>query len=238
MSGHSKWSQIKHKKAITDSKRGKVFTKLIKEITVAARMGGGDPTGNPRLRFLLDRGREINMPQDNALRAIKRGTGELPGISYENYTYEGYGPQNIAVMVDVLTDNKNRAIAELRTVFGKKGGILAESGSISWMFKKLGVICVPSAGTTEDKLLEDLLEYDINDITQEDGFFTITCDPKSLEEVKNKLSSLNYKIESAEIEWVAQNTVQLNKEAEEKAYDFLHALEDLDDVQNVYTNLG
>ena len=176
MSGHSKWATIKHKKAKEDAKRGKSFTKLIKEITIAARIGGADPEGNPRLRLLMDKAKEINMPQENTMRAIKRGTGELPGMSYEHYNYEGYGPGHIAVIIEMLTDNKNRAIAELRALFTRKGGTLAESGAVSWMFEKLGVLRIPIKGLTEDQLIEMLLDYDIKDIYKEETLFVITCD--------------------------------------------------------------
>lgn len=238
MAGHSKWSQIKHKKAKEDSKRGKLFTKLIKEITIVARMGGGDPAGNAKLRLLLEKAKEINMPQDNSSRAIKRGTGEIPGQSYESYMYEGYGPGNIAVIVEVLTDNKNRAIAEMRTVFTRKGGIIAQAGAVSWMFNKVGVIRIPEKSATEETLLNLLIDHNIIDIRSEDNITTITCDMASLDDIKQLLSENNIKVESAEIEWVPQNTVSISKENEEKAYEFLQALEDLDDVQNVYTNLG
>lgn len=238
MAGHSKWKQIKHKKAKEDSKRGKLFTKLIKEMTIAARMGGGDPSGNPRLRFLLDKAKEINMPAENSQRAIKRGTGELPGVSYERYMYEGYGPGQIAVMIEVLTDNKNRAIAELRALFTRKAAILAESGAVSWMFDKLGVIRVAAQDMTEDELLEKLLEHEVKDIQFEDNTFIIYCDSKAIDEVKNALTTIGLKVEEAEIEWVPRDTMELSPEAEEKAYEFLNALEDLDDVQNVYTNLA
>lgn len=238
MAGHSKWSQIKHKKAKEDSKRGKLFTKLIKEITIAARMGGGDPAGNARLRLLLEKAKEINMPQDNSVRAIKRGTGEIPGQSYESYIYEGYGPGNIAVIVEVLTDNKNRAIAEMRTIFTRKGGVIAQGGAVSWMFDKLGTIHLPDKAASEEKLLELLIDHEIIDIRTEDGITTILCNLASLEEIKQILLDKNIKFESAEIEWIPQNTIEVSKENEEKAYEFLQALEDLDDVQNVYTNLG
>lgn len=238
MAGHSKWSQIKHKKAKEDCKRGKLFTKLIKEITIAARMGGGDPAGNARLRLLLEKAKEINMPQDNSARAIKRGTGEIPGQSYESYIYEGYGPGNIAIIVEVLTDNKNRAIAEMRTIFTRKGGIIAQTGAVSWMFSKLGIIRIPQSAATEETLLELLIDHEITDIQSEDNVTTITCDLKSIEDIKQILADNKVKTESAEIEWVAQTNVEVSKENEEKAYEFLQALEDLDDVQNVYTNLG
>lgn len=238
MSGHSKWATIKHKKAKEDAKRGKSFTKLIKEITIAARIGGGDPEGNPRLRLLMDKAKEINMPQENTMRAIKRGTGELPGMSYEQYNYEGYGPGHIAVIIEMLTDNKNRAIAELRALFTRKGGTLAESGAVSWMFEKLGVLRIPIKGLTEDQLIEMLLDYDIKDIYKADTLFVITCDTKALDEVKQALTSHAIHVESAEIEWVPKDTPTIDPAAEEKAYEFLNAIEDLDDVQNVYTNLG
>lgn len=238
MSGHSKWSTIKHKKAKEDAKRGKQFTKLIKEISVAARQGGGDPDANPRLRTLLDKAKEVNMPLENSQRAIKKGTGELPGSTYERYQYEGYGPGNTAVIIDVLTDNKNRAIAELRALFTRKGAALAESGAVSWMFDKLGVIRVPDQNLTEDTLLELLLAHDVKDIYKEDSTFVVTCDPKALDEVKNAITTSGYTIESADIEWVPKDTLDVGKETEEKVYEFLGAIEELDDVQNVYTNVG
>ena len=189
MSGHSHWATIKRKKEKEDAKRGQAFTKIIKEITVAAKAGGGDPTGNPRLRLLIEKARDINMPIDNINRAIKRGTGELPGVSYEAMTYEGYGPYGIAVIVDTLSDNKNRIVAELRHIFTGKGGNLGESGSVAWMFEKMGVVDV--TGTiNEDDLLEKLMDFDIKDVKQDGNFFTIYCDPKSLEAVKKAFNSL------------------------------------------------
>lgn len=238
MSGHSKWSTIKHKKAKEDAKRGQAFTKLIKEITVAARVGGGDPNGNPRLRTLLDKAKEINMPIENSTRAIKKGTGELPGVSYEEFIYEGYGPHGIAVVVETLSDNKNRTVASLRHLFTKLGGNLGESGSVSWMFEKLGVIRVPASHTTEEKLLELLLDYDVKDIQQEDGIFAIMCETKVLDQVKQALQKEKFKIEEAEVEWVAKTNIELDARDEEKAVDFLSALQDDEDVQHVYTNLA
>jgi YebC/PmpR family DNA-binding regulatory protein len=238
MSGHSKWATIKRKKAVEDSKRGKAFTKVIKEITVAARVGGGDPAGNPRLRTLLEKAKGLNMPIDNATRAIKKGTGELPGASYEAFTYEGYGPHGIAVIIDTLSDNKNRTVAELRHLFSVKSGSLGEAGSVNWMFERMGVLHTTDHGMTEDDLLEKLLDYEINDIKLEDAGFTIQCSPKSLDQVKQAVEKLGHKVENAEIEWVPKNTMDLNEEQSEKALEFLSALEDLDDVQNVYTNLA
>jgi YebC/PmpR family DNA-binding regulatory protein len=238
MAGHNKWSQIKHKKAIIDARKGKAFTKLIKEITVAAKTGGGDPAGNARLRFLLDKAKDINMPQDNYVRAIKKGTGELPGVVYENYTYEGYGPGNTAVMVEVLTDNKNKAVGELRHVFSRNGGNLAESGAVGWMFERQGTIEATHPSMNEDQLIEHLLEYPIKDISKEDGLFFVSCEPKSLEEVKSAMTKLGFTIKEAELEWKAANTIELTSDAEDKAIQLLQALDELDDVQNVYTNLA
>ena len=237
MSGHSKWSTIKHKKAALDSKRGQAFTKLIKEITIAARLGGGDANGNPRLRLLLDKAKTLNMPIENAKRAIQRGTGELPGVSYEEHNYEGYGPHGIAVMVETMTDNKNRTVAELRHLFSSKGGNLAETGAVNWMFERMGVIRTTCASMTEEKLLEDLIDYDINDIKSEETQFTVYCNPKALEQVKAAVEKLCAKVEEAEIEWVAKNTTSLSDAQADKAYEFLSALQDHEDVKNVYTNL-
>lgn len=239
MAGHSKWSQIKHKKAKLDTKRGKAFTKLIKEITVCARLGGGDPDGNARLRLLMEKAKEINMPQQNITRAIKKGTGELPGAQYEGMTYEGYGPSGIAVLVETLTDNKNRTVAELRHLFGKKGGNLSETGSVAWMFEKLGVIHC-SGETSEDQLLEALIDYDVTNITKGEGnLFTISCYPKELDKVKKVIEGLGLKVEGAGIEWLPKDANKTNLEGThaEKAYEFLEAIDDLDDTQNVYTNL-
>lgn len=237
MSGHSHWATIKRKKEKEDSKRGQAFTKMIKEITVAAKTGGGDPNGNPRLRLLIEKARDINMPLDNISRAVKRGTGEIPGISYESMTYEGYGPYGIAVIVDTLSDNKNRIVGELRHIFTGKGGNLGETGSVAWMFEKMGVI-EGSGSITEDELLEKLIDFDIKDFTMEGSLFTIYCDAKSLEPIKQILSKLNLKVEKADVEWVAKNNMILPDDQAEKAYDFLESLQDLDDVQNVYTNLA
>jgi YebC/PmpR family DNA-binding regulatory protein len=237
MSGHSKWSTIKHKKAELDAKRGQAFTKLIKEITVAARLGGGDPSGNPRLRLLLDKAKKLNMPIENAKRAIQRGTGELPGVSYEEYIYEGYAPNGVAVLVETLTDNKNRTVSELRHLFSSKGGTLAESGAVSWMFERMGVIRVKDGNMTEEKLLEHLLDYDINDIKSEDDHFSIYCNIKSLDAVKSTLEKLGMKVEEAEVEWVAKNTTSLEDEQAQKVFEFLEELEDHEDVKNVFANL-
>ncbi len=237
MAGHSKWANIKHKKAKEDAARGKSFTKLVKEITVVARDGGGDPSGNPRLRTLVDKAKQINMPQENIKRAIQKGTGELPGVSYEQIMYEGYGPAGIAVMLEVLTDNKNRAVAAVRSTFTKKGGNLAENGSVSWMFSQKGVIKATGGSLSEDELLEKLLDFDVEDIQKEETLFYITCDMKALDQVKQGVNQANLTIENADIEWVAKDKADLSESDAEKAYEFLGALEALEDVQNVYSNI-
>lgn len=237
MAGHNKWSQIKHKKAKEDAKRGKAFTKLSKEISVAARQAGGDPNMNVRLRHYIEKAKSNNMPQENIIRAIKRGTGELPGVHYESYTYEGYGPFGIAVIIEALTDNKNRMVADLRHIFSKGGGALSESGSVNWMFKHMGVIRGTSS-LREDALLESLIEYDIADIKQDDTFFSIFVQPGSLDTVKKSAQDIGLSIDSAELEWVAQNSMALSDDKAEKAVEFLSTLHDHDDIQNVYTNLA
>ncbi len=237
MAGHNKWSQIKHKKAKEDSKRGKAFTKLIKEIIVTAKEGGGDVSGNAHLRQLIDKAKQINMPQENITRAIKRGTGELEGVHYQPFTYEGYGPHGIAVVVETLSDNKNRTVADMRKLFSKNNGNLGESGSVSWMFKKMGVIR-GSSTLSEDELLEKLLDYDVTDIKKDGTFVSIFCDPKALDRVKKAINKNDMNIESAELEWVAQTTINLSDAQSGKAVQFLSALHDHDDVQNVYTTLA
>lgn len=237
MSGHSKWANIKHKKAKEDSLRGKAFTKLIKEITIAARDGGGDIGGNPRLRTLVEKGKHINMPLDNVKRAIQKGTGELPGVAYEQQMYEGYGPGGVAVMVDMLTDNKNRAIAELRAVFTKRGGSIGETGTVNWMFNLKGIVKA-TGSLTEDELLEKLLDFDVDTIEKHDDLFIVTTHTKALEDVKKAMVAAGLKIDSAEVEWVAKDPLELDPENEQKAIDFLEALDELDDIQNVYSNLG
>lgn len=238
MSGHSKWKTIKHKKAAADAQRSRVFTKIIKEITVAARNGGGDPAHNPTLRTLLEKAKSENMPSDNVIRAIKKGTGELPGMHYESYSYEGYGPGGIAVIVEVLTDNKNRAVSEIRSTFTRKGGSLAENGAVSWMFNRYGVIHGTSSTMKEDDLLEMLLDFDIKDMSLDNGQWTIVCDPSLLEKVKETLKKHDFIIKEADVELIAKNSLEITPAQEEQAVVFLEALEELDDVQNVYTNLG
>ena len=240
MAGHNKWSQIKHKKAKEDSKKGKAFTRLTKEITMTARTGGGDPAHNAHLRLLLEKAREINMPQENSIRAIKRGTGELPGISYEAITYEGYGPEGIAIIVETLTDNKNRTVADMRRLFSSNGGRLAETGSVNWMFEKKGVVNGMLHDISEDGLLEQLIDADltIDDVQVDDLFLSVVCEPKDLMKVKNALENLHVKIDDAAIAWVAKGKINLPDDIAQKAYEMLEELDNHDDVQNVYTNLA
>ena len=237
MAGHSKWANIKHKKAKEDAKRGKEFTKLVREITIAAK-SGGDPAGNPRLRHLIEEAKDINMPQENIQRAIKKGTGELPGVSYEAMTYEGHGPNGVVIMIDTLTDNKNRAVADLRALFLRNGGNLGETGSVNWMFEKLGIVRAQAPGVTEDDMLEKLIDFDIKDISMHDNVVTISMPIPSLQAVTDAVKKMNMKVEQSQIEWVAKNLIELDPQAEEKAFQLLEKIEEYDDVQNVYTNIG
>jgi len=236
MSGHSKWATTKRKKAAIDSKRGKMFTKLIKEITIAAREGGGDPAGNPRLRLAIDNAKSANMPQDNIDRAIKKATGELEGVSYHEYTYEGYGPGGIALLVEVATDNKNRTVAEVRHIFSKHGGSMGESHSVAWMFDRKGIITLPKQGKSEDDIMETVLDAGADDLTSEDEFFDVQTSLESFERVRKLLQDKKLNIENASLQWIAKNPVIVSGEDAEKALKLMEALEDCDDVQNVYTN--
>jgi YebC/PmpR family DNA-binding regulatory protein len=238
MSGHSKWSQIKHKKAKLDAARGQHFTKLGKEITVAARLGGGDPNGNARLRQLIEKAKESNMPADNVARAIKKGTGELPGVQYEECLYEGYGPFGTALIIEVLTDNKNKAVATLRHFFSRKGGNLGEGGSVSWMFEKKGVVRIKKNSHTEDEILELLLDHDVDDISTFEETITISCNQRALDGIKQALRAANITIEGSGIEWIAKIPIALNEKESESLIEFLDALEDLEDIKAVYTNLA
>ncbi len=236
MSGHNKWSTIKHKKGAADAKRGKIFSKIIKEITIAARMGGGDPEGNPRLRTVLNAARTANMPKDNIDRAIKRGTGEIAGVSYEEITYEGYGPGGVAVLVEALTDNKNRTVAEIRHIFDKYNGNLGESGCVSWIFEKKGVISIPSTGLTEDQVMELALESGAQDVSTADDMFEITTDPAEFETVRKAVEDQGWKIEEASITRIPQNSVKLDGKKAEQMLKMMDVLDDHEDLQNVYAN--
>ncbi|MFB3906090.1 MAG: YebC/PmpR family DNA-binding transcriptional regulator [Acidobacteriota bacterium] len=236
MSGHSKWHSIKHKKAAADSKRGKIFTKLIKEMSVAARIGGGDPDSNPRLRTAVAAAKAVNMPLDNIKRAIMKGTGELPGQSYEGVTYEGYGPGGAAVMVETLTDNKNRTVAEIRHLFSKHGGNLAETGAVQWMFERKGYIVVSKEKADEERLMEIVLEAGAEDLRSEDSTFAVYTTFESFEGVKHALQAAGIEPDSAELTMVPQNGVHLEGKKAEQMLKLMESLEDHDDVQNVYAN--
>ncbi len=236
MSGHSKWSTIKRKKGAADAKRGKIFTKLIKEITIAAREGGGDPAGNPRLRLAVDNAKAANMPADNIERAIKKATGELEGVTYLELTYEGYASGGIAVIIEVATDNKNRTVADVRHIFSKHGGSMGETGSVAWMFDRKGMISLPSIDRTEDEIMDIALEAGAEDLQTEEGYFEIQTDLESFETVRNALVAADLKIENASLQWIAKNTVNVNGDEAEKVMKLIEAMEDNDDVQNVYSN--
>jgi YebC/PmpR family DNA-binding regulatory protein len=236
MSGHSKWATIKHKKGALDAKRGKIFTRLIKEVTIAAKTGGGDPDGNPRLRGAIAAAKAENMPADNIKRAIQRGTGELEGVNYEEITYEGYGPGGVAVIVDVLTDNKNRAVSEIRHAFSKNGGNLGESNSVSWMFTKKGVIVVAKDAVSEDKLTEVVLDAGADDLSDEGDNWEILCDPKEFENVTNALKAAKITPEHAEVTMISSTYTKLEGAPANQMMRLLETLEDLDDAQNVYSN--
>ncbi len=236
MSGHSKWSTIKRKKAALDAKKGKLFTKLIKEITIAARQGGGDPNGNPRLRLAVDNAKAANMPMDNIERAIKKATGELEGVVYTELTYEGYGPGGVAILVEAATDNKNRTVAEVRHLFNKHGGSLGETGSVAWMFDKKGIITFPTQGKTEDDIMEIVLDAGAEDISEEEGYFEVTTEVENFEPVRRALVDAGLEIENASLQWIAKNTVDVSGDTAEKVMKLIDALEDNDDVQNVYSN--
>lgn len=236
MSGHSKWSTIKHKKGAADAKRGKIFTKVIKEITVAARLGGGDPEGNPRLRTALLAARGANMPQDNITRAIKKGTGELEGVHYEEITYEGYSPGGAAIFLEVMTDNKNRSVGEIRAIFGKNGGNLGENGCVAWMFEQKGFITVPTSEKGEDELMEIVLEAGGEDLQVVDDHYAITTAVESFEEVRKALEDQGIKMEVAELTRIPQNTVSVDAKHAKQILRLMETLEDHDDVQKTYSN--
>jgi len=236
MSGHSKWATIRRKKGALDAKRGKIFTRLIREITIAARQGGGDPDGNPRLRLAIDNAKSANMPAENIERAIKKATGELEGSQIIELTYEGYGPGGAALLVEVATDNKNRTVAELRHIFSKGNGNLGETGSVAWMFERKGVITVKKDGKTEDEMMEIVIEAGADDLQTEEEFFMITTSLESFEPVRRILISKNLNIENASLQWVAKNHIAISGENAEKLMKLMEALEDCDDVQNVYSN--
>ncbi len=237
MSGHSKWSSIKHKKGAVDAKRGKIFTKLIKEITVAARMGGsGDPDANPRLRTAILAAKAENMPKDNIERGIKKGTGELEGVNYEENTYEGYGPGGAAILLESLTDNKNRAVADIRHIFAKCGGNLGENGCVAWMFDKKGYIVVERAAIDEDSLMETALEAGAEDVREDDSNFEVITAPEDFEAVKAAIDEKKIPYLDAEVTMLPQTATSLQGKEADQMIRLMDMLDDCEDVQKVYTN--
>src|SRR5262245_3605475 len=237
MSGHSKWSTIKHKKAAKDAKRGKLFTKLIKEITVSARMGGGDINANPRLRTAVLTARQNSMPSDNIDRAIKKGTGELEGVTYEEVTYEAYGPSGVAILVQVLTDNKTRTVAELRNLIAKHGGNLATANAVAWMFHKRGLLTVERTGIDEDKVMEVALEGGADDVRDVGDLLEVVTTPDKFEAVKTALEQAKVAVASGEVTMIPESTVAITGKPAEQMVRLLEALDDHDDVQNVSSNM-
>ena len=236
MSGHSKWASIKHKKSATDAKRGKIFTKIIRELTISARQGGGDPNANPRLRLAIQKAKDANMPAENIDRAIKKGTGELEGVSFEEVTYEGYALGGVALLVHVLTDNKNRTTSEVRNIFAKKGGNMASQGAVSWIFEKKGYFVVNKDVIEEDKLMSIVLEAGAEDLQTEESTYAITTAPNDFETVKKALEDKNIKTEVAELSMIPKNNIKVLGDDAKKVLALVDALEDNDDVQNVYAN--
>ncbi|MCI0413111.1 YebC/PmpR family DNA-binding transcriptional regulator [bacterium] len=236
MSGHSKWSKVKHVKAVQDAKRGKAFTKVIKEITVAARIGGGDPDGNPRLRAAIMAAKQTNMPGDNIKRAIQKGTGELPGVQYEEITYEGYGPGGIAILVEAMTDNKNRTVSEMRYVFSRNNGNMGEAGSVSWMFSKKGSIVIDKNAVDEEKLMEIALEAGADDIQEDSGNFEVLTTPEAFHKVTAALQASEIPTVSAELAMIPQTWIQVTGKEAQQVLKLVEALEDHEDVQKVWAN--
>jgi YebC/PmpR family DNA-binding regulatory protein len=236
MSGHSKWATTKHKKAATDAKRSNMFTKLAKEITVAAKLGGGDPNGNPRLRTAIAKAKGVSLPAENIKRAIQKGTGELPGVAYEEIIYEGYGPGGVAVICEVMTDNRNRTVSEIRNIFSKAGGNMGDTGCVSWMFHKKGYFVVNRAKVGEDKLMTLALDAGAEDMQTEDDNFVITTPPNDFEKVRKALEDAGVVPDVAEVTMVPQTYVKLDGKEAQQMLRLVEALEDNDDVQNVYAN--
>jgi len=236
MSGHSKWHTIKHKKGATDAKRGKAFTRIIKELTVAARHGGGDPDTNPRLRTVVADAKANNMPRENIDRAIRRGTGEEPGVSYDEITYEGYGPGGVALMIETLTDNKNRTVGEIRHMLGKHAGNLAAENSVAWMFARRGQILVQRGPIDEDQLLSVALEAGAEDVNDDEGGWEVVCPPEAFENVRDAVTALGITPDSAAIVMIPQSSVKLIGREAQQMLKLMEAIEDHDDVQHVWAN--
>lgn len=236
MAGHSKWANIKHRKEAQDNKKGKIFTKIARELTVAAKIGGGDPASNSRLRLALDKARSANMPKDNVERAIKKGTGEGNDQVFEDITYEGYAPGGVGILVKTLTDNRNRTIMEVRTVITKRGGSMAEAGSVAWQFENKGIIEVPVTACSEDDIMNYALEAGAEDVVTDGDIYSITTEPSEFENVKKHLEDNNIQIDFAELSMKPKTTIDVEGEAAKKLIALVEALEDLDDVQEVYGN--
>ncbi len=236
MSGHSKWSTIKRKKEKTDARRGRIFTRLIKEISLAAREGGGDAEGNPRLRTAISNAKAANMPSDNIERAIKRGTGELPGVVYEEVTYEGYGPGGVGILVETVTDNKNRTTSEVRRIFTRHGGNLGSVGCVSWMFDQRGVVIVEKGELDEEELLTNALEAGAEDVRLDDDSYEIVCKPPDFETLKDSLQQSGISYSNAEVTKVPQSTVKITGKEAERLLKLMEDMEEFEDVQNIYAN--
>ncbi len=237
MSGHSKWATTKHKKAAVDAKRGKIFTKIIREITIAARSGGGDPDGNPRLRTAMLKAKESNMPADNIKKAIQKGTGELPGTIYEEATYEGYGPGGVALLILITTDNKNRTVSEIRHLLGKHGGNMAEAGSVAWMFERKGMLVIDKTGIKEEDLMTLVLEAGAEDLRSDDpSNFEVLCDAADFEEIKKAVLDAGITPTYSEVTFLPQSTIPLDGKTATQMLGLMEILEDHDDVQEVYAN--
>lgn len=238
MAGHSKWAQIKHKKAHTDVKKGKVFTKIVKEISVAARLGGGDPEGNPRLRSAIEKAKEVNMPSENIKRAIMKGTGELPGTTYEEITYEGYGPGGVALLIEALTDNKNRTVSEIRHILSKNGGNMGEAGCVSWIFEKKGYILVEKTKVDEDTLMSIVLDAGAEDMKNDpkEDNYEVIMSPENLNAVKEAIEKQGVPVSLSEITMLPKSYVPIEGGTAEQMVRLIDAIEDNDDVQNVYAN--
>jgi YebC/PmpR family DNA-binding regulatory protein len=236
MSGHSKWSTIKHKKGAADAKRGRLFTKMIREITMAAKQAGGAPESNPRLRKAIDDAKAVNMPADNIKRAVQRGTGELPGVSYEEITFEGYGPGGTAILVETLTDNKNRTLPEIRTIFSKHGGNLSETGSVRFLFQKKGYIAIEKDKASEDVVMEAAIEAGADDVTTTDQYHEIQTAPDHFEQVRKQLEAKGLPLAVAEISMIPTTEVALDSRKADQMVRLMEAIEDHDDVQNVWAN--
>lgn len=238
MAGHNKWSQIKRKKAVTDSRRGKLWTKILKEVTVAAKLGGADPAGNPRLRVGIQEAKSANVPNENIERAVKRGSGLLDGVTYEELTYEGYAPGGVAILVETLTDNKNRTVSELRHLLTKSGGNLGESGCVAWMFDKRGYFALGKAGLDEDNFMELALELGVEDAEVQDEVYELYCAAEEYASVRDELEGRGLQVESRALAMVPKNEVELDPETAVRVLNLMDAIEDQDDVQNVWSNLN